>query len=62
MKNLFAVITFIALTTCFSILWLAVLMQLENSDKMFTQWFAIAFVTASLSFLAYLKLENRKTK
>jgi predicted permease len=62
MKNVFAIITFASLTTCFSILWLAVLMQLENSDKMFTQWFAIAFVTASLSFLGYLKLENRKTK
>jgi predicted permease len=62
MKNLFAIITFASLTICFSILWLAVLMQLENSDKAFTQWFAIAFVTASLSFLGYLKLENRKTK
>lgn len=60
MKNIFAIITFASLTTCFSILWMAVLMQLENSDKAFTRWFAIAFVTASLSFLGYLKLENRK--
>jgi hypothetical protein len=61
MKNAFAIITFCFLTACFSILWLAVLMQLEQHNQ-FANYFAVAFVGGCLSFLGYLKLENRKTK
>ena len=61
MKNLFAVITFCFLTSCFSILWLAVFMQLEQNNQ-FAKYFAVAFVGGCLSLLGYLKLENQKMK
>lgn len=59
MKHLLVIITFCFLTACFGILWLGVLMQLEQHNQ-FAQYFAVAFVGGCLSFIGYLKLENRK--
>jgi len=59
MKNFFASVTFCLLTICFGILWLAVLVKLEQ-DTLLVKYFSVAFIAGCLSFLAYLKLENNK--
>lgn len=60
MKNFFGIIAFVFLTMCFSILFLAVLVQLDDSDRQFTNMFALFFVCACVSVVAFLKLDNRK--
>lgn len=60
MKNFFAILTFCLLVSCFSILFIGVFLQVDDSDRMFTKLFAVFFALGTLSFNAFLKLDNRK--
>ena len=62
MRNLFAVVSFILLTLCFSILFLAVFFQVDDIDRQFTRLFALLFACCTISLWAFLKLDNDKTK
>lgn len=60
MKNFFAILTFCLLVGCFSILFMGVFLQVDDIDRMFTKLFAVFFALGTLSFNAFLKLDNRK--
>jgi hypothetical protein len=61
MRNLFAVVSFILLTLCFGILFLAVFFQVDDIDRQFTRLFALFFAGSTISVWAFLKLDNDKT-
>lgn len=60
MRNFFAVVSFILLTLLFGTLFVAVLVQLEDSDRQFTRMFALLFVCATISVWAFIRLDNTK--
>lgn len=60
MRNFFAILTFCLLVGCFSILFIGVFTQVNDSDRMFTKLFAVFFAVGTLSFNAFLRLDNNK--